>query len=603
MERDGRTNGSRDQHEVREHDVLIIGAGGAGLRAAIAATERGLSVGVVSKSLLGKAHTVMAEGGVAASMGNVDPDDGWQTHFMDTMRSGKFLNNWQMVEIFTKEAPDRVYELEQWGALFNRTEEGKISQRPFGGHTYRRLCHVGDRTGLEMIRTLQEKTLATDTRIYMETTVTRLFKNDEGRVVGALAYTRESGRFIHFKAKAVVMATGGWGRNYKVTSNSWEGTGDGAVLAFDAGAELVDMEMVQFHPTGMVWPPGVCGLLVTEGVRGEGGVLRNSEGERYMENYDSEKMELSTRDVVARANYTEVTEGRGSPHGGVYLDITHLGYNGIMKKLPTMYEQFKNLADIDISQEPMEVFPTIHYVMGGIKVDPETCETNVPGLFAAGECAGGLHGANRLGGNSLSDLLVFGRRAGEGATEYVKSNGYSTEIDSSQLDTEKQRVLEPLERQDGENPYELQQQVQEAMMEHANLMRDEDSLQEGLEKILEVKERVPNVKAQGSTLFNPGWHAAQDIRYLTQISEIILRTALQRTERRGAQWRLDYDGPSDELGKINFIVKKDGQGEIDIERREIPPMPEHLSRLFDEEGDAQVPDEHGGEEEGEESQF
>ncbi|MBA3472037.1 MAG: FAD-binding protein [Rubrobacter sp.] len=597
------TNGSRYSHEVREHDVLIIGAGGAGLRAAIAATERGLSVGVVSKSLLGKAHTVMAEGGVAAAMGNVDPDDGWQTHFMDTMRSGKFLNNWQMVETFTKEAPDRVYELEQWGALFNRTEEGKISQRPFGGHTYRRLCHVGDRTGLEMIRTLQERTLATDTRVYMETTVTRLFKNDEGRVVGALAYTRESGHFIHFKAKAVIMATGGWGRIYKVTSNSWEGTGDGCVLAYDAGAELVDMEMVQFHPTGMVWPPGVRGLLVTEGVRGEGGVLRNSEGERYMENYDSEKMELSTRDVVARANYTEVTEGRGSPHGGVYLDITHLGYNGIMKKLPTMYEQFKNLADIDISREPMEVFPTIHYTMGGIKVDPENCETNVPGLFAAGESAGGLHGANRLGGNSLSDLLVFGRRAGEGAAEYVKGNGYSTEIDSSQLETEKQRVLEPLERQDGENPYELQQQVQEAMMEHANLMRNEESLQEGLEKILEVKERVPNVKAQGSTLFNPGWHAAQDVRYLTQISEIILRTALQRTERRGAQWRLDYDGPSDELGKINFIVKKDEQGGIDIERREIPPMPEHLSRLFDEEGDAQVPDEHGGEEEGEESQF
>ncbi len=597
------TNGSRYSHEVREHDVLIIGAGGAGLRAAIAATERGLSVGVVTKSLLGKAHTVMAEGGVAASMGNVDPDDGWQTHFMDTLRSGKFLNNWRMAEIFAKEAPDRVYELEQWGALFNRTEEGKISQRPFGGHTYRRLCHVGDRTGLEMIRTLQERTLATDARVYMETTVTRLFKNDEGRVVGALAYTRESGRFIHFKAKAVVMATGGWGRNYKVTSNSWEGTGDGAVLAFDAGAELVDMEMVQFHPTGMVWPPGVRGLLVTEGVRGEGGVLRNSEGERYMENYDSEKMELSTRDVVARANYTEVTEGRGSPHGGVYLDITHLGYNGIMKKLPTMYEQFKNLADIDISQEPMEVFPTIHYVMGGIKVDAETCETNVPGLFAAGECAGGLHGANRLGGNSLSDLLVFGRRAGEGAAEYVKSNGYSTEIDSSQLETEKQRVLEPLERQEGENPYELQQKVQEAMMEHANLMRNEDSLQEGLEKILEVKERVPNVKAQGSTLFNPGWHASQDIRYLTQISEIILRTALERTERRGAQWRLDYDGPSDELGKINFIVTKGEQGEIDIERREITPMPEHLSRLFDEGGDAQVPDEHGGEEEGKESQF
>ena len=603
MQNDGHTNGSPDQHEVREHDVLIIGAGGAGLRAAIAATERGLSVGVVSKSLLGKAHTVMAEGGMAASVGNVDPEDNWQTHFMDTMRSGKFLNNWQMVEIFTKEAPERVYELEQWGALFNRTEEGKISQRAFGGHTYRRLCHVGDRTGLEMIRTLQEKTLATDAKVYMETTVTRLFKNDEGRVVGALAYTRESGRFIHFKARAVVMATGGWGRIYKVTSNSWEGTGDGCVLAYDVGAELVDMEMVQFHPTGMVWPPGVRGLLVTEGVRGEGGVLRNSEGERYMENYDSEKMELSTRDVVARANYTEVTEGRGSPHGGVYLDITHLGYNGIMKKLPTMYEQFKNLADIDISKEPMEVFPTIHYVMGGIKVDPETCETNVPGLFAAGECAGGLHGANRLGGNSLTDLLVFGRRAGEGAAEYVKSNGYSTEIEDSQLDTEKRRVMEPLYRRDGENPYELQQQVQEAMMEHANLMRNEESLQEGLEKILAIKERVPNVVAHGSTLFNPGWHAAQDVRYLTQISEIILRTALLRTERRGAQWRLDYDGPDDELGKINFIVKKDEQGEIGIERREIPPMPEHLARLFDEEGDAQVPDEHGGEEQGKESQF
>jgi succinate dehydrogenase / fumarate reductase flavoprotein subunit len=603
VERDGQTNGSPDQHEVREHDVLIVGAGGAGLRAAIAATERGLSVGVVSKSLLGKAHTVMAEGGMAASVGNVDPEDNWQTHFMDTLRSGKFLNNWQMVEIFTKEAPERVYELEQWGALFNRTEEGKISQRAFGGHTYRRLCHVGDRTGLEMIRTLQEKTLATDAKVYMETTVTRLFKNDEGRVVGALAYTRESGRFIHFKAKAVVMATGGWGRIYKVTSNSWEGTGDGCVLAYDAGAELVDMEMVQFHPTGMVWPPGVRGLLVTEGVRGEGGVLRNSEGERYMENYDSEKMELSTRDVVARANYTEVTEGRGSPHGGVYLDITHLGYNGIMKKLPTMYEQFKNLADIDISKEPMEVFPTIHYTMGGIKVAPETCETNVPGLFAAGECAGGLHGANRLGGNSLTDLLVFGRRAGEGAAEYVKSNGYSTEIEDSQLDTEKRRVMEPLYRRDGENPYELQQLVQEAMMEHANLMRNEESLQEGLEKILAIKERVPNVVAHGSTLFNPGWHAAQDVRYLTQISEIILRTALLRTERRGAQWRLDYDGPDDELGKINFIVKKDEQGEIGIERREIPPMPEHLARLFDEEGDTQVSDEHGGEEQGKESQF
>ncbi len=599
MERNGNTNGARHGHEVQEHDVLIIGAGGAGLRAAIAATERGLSVGVVTKSLLGKAHTVMAEGGVAAALGNVDSEDGWQTHFMDTLKAGKFLNNWQMAEIYAKEAPDRVYELEQWGALFNRTPEGKISQRPFGAHTYKRLCHVGDRTGLEMIRTLQEKTLATEAKVYMETSVTNLFKNDEGRVVGALAYTRESGKFIHFKAKAVIMATGGWGRIYKVTSNSWEGTGDGVVLAYNAGAELVDMEMVQFHPTGMVWPPGVRGLLVTEGVRGEGGLLRNSDGERFMENYDSERMELSSRDVVARANYTEVAEGRGSEHGGVFLDITHLGYNGIMKKLPTMHEQFLKLADIDISKEPMEVFPTIHYTMGGIKVDPETCATNVPGLYAAGEVGGGLHGANRLGGNSLSDLLVFGRRAGEGAAEYVKGNGYSTEIEGSLVEDEKKRVVHPLERQDGdENPYHLQQELQEAMMEHANLMRNEDSLKEGLGKILAIKDRLPNVKVYGSTLFNPGWHAAQDIHHLVQVSEIIVRAALERTERRGAQWRLDYDGPDDELGKINFIVKRDQQGEVGIEKRGIPPMPDRLLRLFDS-GD----DKHGGEQGGKESQF
>src|SRR5918992_2280861 len=420
MQRDGQ-NGHREAYETREHDVLIIGAGGAGLRAAVAAAEHGLSVGIVTKSLLGKAHTVMAEGGIAAAVGNVDPDDSWRQHFIATMRSGKFLNDWRMVETFAKEAPERVYELEQWGALFNRTPEGKISQRPFGGHTYRRLCHVGDRTGLELIRTMQEKVLATDAKVYMETTVTKLLKKGE-RVVGAVAYTRESGKFIHFKTKAVVVATGGWGRIYKVTSNSWEGTGDGCILAYDAGAELVDMEMVQFHPTGMVWPPGVRGILVTEGVRGEGGLLRNAEGERYMERYDPKKMELSTRDVVARANYTEVTEGRGSEHGGVLLDITHLGYNGIMKKLPTMYEQFLKLADIDISKEPMEVFPTIHYTMGGIKVEAETGATNVPGLYAAGEVAGGLHGANRLGGNSLSDLLVFGRRAGLGVVEYVEQS-------------------------------------------------------------------------------------------------------------------------------------------------------------------------------------
>jgi succinate dehydrogenase / fumarate reductase flavoprotein subunit len=581
MQGDGH-NGHRERYETREHDVLIIGAGGAGLRAAVAAAEHGLSVGIVTKSLLGKAHTVMAEGGIAASVANVDADDSWRQHFIDTMRSGKFLNNWQMVETFTKEAPDRVYELEQWGALFNRTAEGKISQRPFGGHTYRRLCHVGDRTGLELIRTMQEKVLATDAEIFMETTVTKLFKR-EGRVVGALAYTRENGKFVHFKAKAVIMATGGWGRIFKVTSNSWEGTGDGVVLGYDAGADLVDMEMMQFHPTGMVWPPGVRGLLVTEGVRGEGGLLRNSEGARYMENYDAEKMELSTRDVVARANYTEVQEGRGSEHGGVYLDITHLGYDGIMKKLPTMYEQFLKLADIDISREPMEVFPTVHYTMGGIKIHPETAASSVPGLFAAGEVAGGLHGANRLGGNSLSDLLVFGRRAGEGAAAYIEESVHSADIDDSEVLTEISRVLEPLEKkEEGESPYLIQQQLQEAMMEHANLMRDGDSLKEGLGKILALKDRLPQISVPGSRLFNPGWHTAQDVRYLVQISEIIIRTALERKERRGAQWRLDFDGPDEELGKVNFIVSKDGQGEVGIERREIPPMPEHLASLVEE---------------------
>ena len=571
-----------EQYEVREHDVLIIGAGGAGLRAAISAAERGLSVGVVTKSLLGKAHTVMAEGGIATALGNVDADDGWRTHFMDTMKSGKFINNWRMVELHAKESPDRVVELEQWGALFNRTPEGKISQRPFGGHTYRRLAHIGDRTGLEMIRTLQEKVLATDAEIFMETTVTKLLK-DGNRVVGALAYTRESGKFIHFKAKAVVMATGGWGKIFKVTSNSWEGTGDGVILSYDAGAELVDMEMMQFHPTGMVWPPGVRGLLVTEGVRGEGGLLRNSEGNRYMENYDPEKMELSTRDVVARANYTEVQAGRGSEHGGVYLDITHLGYDGIMKKLPTMYHQFKNLADIDISKEPMEVFPTVHYTMGGVKVEPETCASSVEGLFAAGEVAGGLHGANRLGGNSLSDLLVFGKRAGDGAADYVEQSTHSTDIGDEVLQTELRRILEPLEKKEGgESPYLLQQELQEAMMEHANMMRNEDSLKEGLGKVLALKDRMENISVPGSRLFNPGWHTAQDVRYLITISEIIVRTALERRERRGAQWRLDFDGPDDELGKINFIVSKDQQDEVGLEKREVEPMPQNLAEIFEE---------------------
>jgi succinate dehydrogenase / fumarate reductase flavoprotein subunit len=600
MESNGHSNGQGERYEVREHDVLIIGAGGAGLRAAVSAAEdHSLSVGIVTKSLLGKAHTVMAEGGIAAAVGNVDRDDSWRQHFIDTMKSGKFLNNWQMVETFAKEAPDRVIELEQWGALFNRTPEGKISQRAFGGHTYRRLSHVGDRTGLELIRTMQEKVLATDAKIYMETTVTKLLKTN-GRVVGALAYTRESGKFIHFKAKAVVMATGGWGRIFKVTSNSWEGTGDGVVLSYDVGAELVDMEMMQFHPTGMVWPPGVRGLLVTEGVRGEGGLLRNSEGKRYMENYDKEKMELSTRDVVARANYTEVQEGRGSEHGGVYLDITHLGYDGIMKKLPTMHEQFLKLADIDISKEAMEVFPTVHYTMGGVMIDAETCASTVPGLFAAGEVAGGLHGANRLGGNSLSDLLVFGRRAGNGAAAYVKESVHSADIEDHEVVKEIGRVLEPLEKkEEGESPYLIQQELQAAMMEHANLMRDGDSLKEGLGKVLALKDRLERISVPGSRLFNPGWHTAQDVRYLVQISEIIVRTALERTERRGAQWRLDYDGPDDELGNLNFVVSKDEQGEVGIERREKRPMPDHLAELIAD----KVPDMAGGEKRGPESQF
>jgi succinate dehydrogenase / fumarate reductase flavoprotein subunit len=572
-----------ETHKTVEHDVLVIGAGGAGLRAAIAAQERGLSVGIVCKSLLGKAHTIMAEGGIAAALGNVDSDDGWETHFMDTMKSGKFINNWRMAEIHAKESPERVYELEEWGGLFDRTPEGKIAQRPFGAHTYRRLCHVGDRTGLELIRTLQDKVLHTGAEVFMETTITRLLKSGD-RVVGALGYIRETGEFIHFKAKAVVMATGGWGRVFKYTSNSWEGTGDGVILAYEAGAELVDMEMMQFHPTGMVWPPGVRGILVTEGVRGEGGILKNSKGERYMERYDPDRMELSSRDVVARANYTEVQEGRGSEHGGVYLDITHLGAAAIQKKLPTMYEQFLKLADVDITREPMEVYPTIHYTMGGIKVDPETCATNVPGLFAAGEVAGGLHGANRLGGNSLSDLVVFGRRAGMGAAEYVQSDEPSAEVGDEVLSTEKSRVLKAFDGPEGgENPYRIQQELQDIMQEHADIMRTEETLKEGLQKLRKLKERVPNVRIEGSRMYNPGWHTALDIQFMLQVSEIIFIAAIERREQRGAQWRLDYEGLNEELGKVNFIVKRGANGEATIEPREIPPMPEHLTQVFERE--------------------
>ena len=447
-----------EKYETHELDVLIIGAGGAGLRAAIEALAQGASVGVVCKSLLGKAHTVMAEGGIAAAMANVDRKDDWRTHFRDTMRGGKFLNNWRMAQIHAQESPERVRELEQWGALFDRTDDGNILQRAFGGHTFKRLCHVGDRTGLEMIRTLQDRGVHLGIDVYMECAITRLLTNDN-RVTGAFGYWRENGRFIVFKAKSIVIATGGIGKAWRITSNSWEYTGDGMALAYDAGAELMDMEFVQFHPTGMVWPPGVQGILVTEAVRGEGGVLRNKDGERFMERYDPEKLDLSTRDVVARAIYTEAKEGRGTEHGGAYLDISHKPAEYVKKKLPSMYHQFRELADVDITKGPMEVGPTCHYMMGGIRVDAETAQTNVPGLFAAGEAAAGLHGANRLGGNSLSDLLVFGRRAGLAAAEQATKAGAAI-VDDAQIEAATREMLAPFDRSDGDSPYDLHHDLQ-----------------------------------------------------------------------------------------------------------------------------------------------
>src|SRR4051812_585725 len=467
-----------DRFEVHEHDVLIIGAGGAGLRAAIEALAQGVSVGVVSKSLLGKAHTVMAEGGIAAAMANVDSADGWKPHFKDTMRGGKFLNNWRMAQLHAQEAPDRVRELEQWGAIFDRTKDGNILQRAFGGHTYKRLCHVGDRTGLEMIRTLQDRGVQQGFDVYMECTIVRLL-TDGGRVAGAIGYWREQGRFVLFKAKSIVMATGGIGKAWPITSNSWEYTGDGMALAYEAGAELMDLEFVQFHPTGMVWPPGVQGILVTEAVRGEGGILRNNKGERFMEKYDPKRMELSTRDVVARAIYTEVKEGRGTEHGGAYLDISHKPAEYVKRKLPSMYHQFKELADVDITKGPMEVGPTCHYVMGGIRVEAETAQSTLPGLFAAGEAAAGLHGANRLGGNSLSDLLVFGRRAGAAAAEYAKKTA-SPNIDGGVVQDAERVMLSPFEQSAGESPYAVHRDLQDVMQSLVGIFRVEDDLKAAL---------------------------------------------------------------------------------------------------------------------------
>jgi len=564
-------------YETREHDVLVIGAGGAGLRAAIEALAKGASVGVVCKSLLGKAHTVMAEGGIAAAMANVDTADGWQPHFRDTMRGGKFLNNWRMAQLHAQEAPDRVRELEQWGALFDRTDKGEILQRAFGGHTYKRLCHVGDRTGLEMIRTLQDRGVQLGFDVYMECTVTRLL-TDGGRVAGAFAYWRENGRFIVFKAKSIVIATGGIGKAWPVTSNSWEYTGDGMTLAYEAGAELMDMEFVQFHPTGMVWPPGVQGLLVTEAVRGEGGILRNKLGERFMEKYDPKRMELSTRDVVARSIYTEVKEGRGTEHGGAYLDISHKPADYVKKKLPSMYHQFKELADVDITKGPMEVGPTCHYVMGGIRVDAETAQSTVPGLFAAGEAAAGLHGSNRLGGNSLSDLLVFGRRAGLAAAEHAKRVPYSG-LAASQIAEAEKELLAPFSNPNSESPYAVHRDLQNVMQSLVGIFRTEEDLKKAFAELEQLKARAAKASVEGSRLFNPGWHLARELKSMLTVSEAVALSALARTESRGAHSRIDYPNYDPVWEKKHNIIVREG---AEMKRRESPveEMPEDLKQIL-----------------------
>jgi succinate dehydrogenase / fumarate reductase flavoprotein subunit len=564
------------EYETHDHDVLIIGAGGAGLRAAIGALAQGAKVGVVCKSLLGKAHTVMAEGGIAAAMANVDSADDWRTHFRDTMRGGKFLNNWRMAQIHAQEAPERVRELEQWGALFDRTKDGEILQRAFGGHTFRRLCHVGDRTGLEMIRTLQDRGVQLGIDVFMECTISRLLK-DGDRIAGAFGYWREQGRFVVFRAKSIVMATGGIGKAWKITSNSWEYTGDGMALAYDAGAELMDMEFVQFHPTGMVWPPGVQGILVTEAVRGEGGILRNKLGERFMEKYDPKKMELSTRDVVARAIYTEVREGRGTEHGGAYLDISQKPAEYVKKKLPSMYHQFKDLADVDITAGPMEVGPTCHYMMGGIRVDGETAQSSVPGLFAAGEAAAGLHGANRLGGNSLSDLLVFGRRAGLAAADHAKTVQCNP-IDYEQIEAAAREMLAPFERKQGENPYTIHRDLQDVMQNLVGIFRTREDLVRALEELEKLKERASHVSVEGSRMFNPGWHLAQDLKSMLTVSEAVTRSALAREESRGAHSRIDYPGLDAIWGTKNNVTVREGDA-MTLRRSPVAEMPGDLKQL------------------------
>ena len=573
------------KYESHEYDVLIIGAGGAGLRAAIEALAHGARVAVVCKSLLGKAHTVMAEGGLAAAMGNVDKADDWKTHFRDTMRGGKFLNNWRMAQLHAQESPDRARELEQWGALFDRTESGDILQRAFGGHTYKRLCHVGDRTGLEMIRTLQDRGVQMGFDVYMECTITRLLK-DGDRVAGAFGYWRESGRFVTFRAKTIVISTGGIGKCWKITSNSWECTGDGMALAYEAGAELLDMEFVQFHPTGMVWPPGVQGILVTEAVRGEGGILRNKNGERFMEKYDPKRMELSTRDVVARSIYTEVREGRGSPHGGAFLDISHKPAEYVIRKLPSMYHQFKELADVDITKTPMEVGPTCHYVMGGIRVEAETGQSSIAGLFAAGEAAAGLHGANRLGGNSLSDLLVFGRRAGLAAAEHAQKVS-APALDHAQIDEAERELLAPFERPDGESPYQIHHDLQETMQQLVGIFRNEEDLKKALEHLEQLKQRSKRMRVEGSRLYNPGWHLSQDVRNMLIVSEACTHAALARKESRGAHSRLDFPKTEDAWGQKNHVIVN-RRGEMTLFEVPRSEMPAELKQLLAEAETASV---------------
>jgi len=594
------------------YDVLVIGAGGAGLRAAIEAAAAGTKVGVICKSLLGKAHTVMAEGGIAAALANVDDRDNWRVHFADTMRGGQYLNNWRMAELHAKEAPDCVRELEAWGALFDRTADGRILQRNFGGHRYPRLAHVGDRTGLEMIRTLQDHGIHQGMEVHMECTVLSLLM-DGGRVAGACGYDRERGRFQLWQAKAVVLATGGIGRAFKITSNSWEYTGDGLALAYRAGAELQDMEFVQFHPTGMVWPISVRGILVTEGVRGEGGVLRNSEGRRFMfddipDNYkeqtaDTEEEgwrytqgdknarrppELLTRDHVARCINREVKAGRGSPHGGVFLDIAWIkdrlpkAAEHINRKLPSMYHQFKQLADLDITKEPMEVGPTTHYMMGGIRVGGDSQMSTVPGLFAAGEVAAGLHGANRLGGNSLSDLLVFGKRAGRYAAEFARGNGPAV-INEQELQHTASTALAPFERGPlAENPYQIQQSLQETMQDLVGIVRVESEMQEALEEIGKLRARAERAGIGGNREYNNGWHTSIDIGNMIVVSEAITRAALLRKESRGAQFREDFPDKDAEWGKYNIVIRRGDDGQMVVEKRPLAPMPDELSAVVKE---------------------